>query len=656
LQNYNQTRLKPDNAPFIDQIQAGMIMKKGIEICFQPEGKRITFKPSVTVLEAAKKAGISIRSDCGGEGTCGKCRVILKNNAKVSGVTEVEQKYLSTYELNIGFRLACCTRVQGNLTVMVPSESRTGKRKIQLHGMEQHVKLNPAIRKFYLELSKPTIVDVQPDFERLLESLQKRGFTDLKIDNELLQTLPNVLREAEWKGTATVWNDEKIISFELGNTEKNKFGFSVDIGTSKIVGYLVDLTSGKTIAVKSAENPQLAHGEDVITRITYAQANDGNLKELQQALIETINLLIVEACMENKVNTRNIYEVTVVGNTAMHHFFLGIQTNNLLFAPYVPAIKKAVNVKAASLKIDINPLGNIHVLPNIAGFVGADAVADVLATGMHEMDKICLLMDVGTNGEVFVGNKQRIVACSCAAGPAFEGMHIEYGMKAGTGAIERVKIDSETMDVEFETIDGCKPVGICGSGVVDAVAEMFRCGVINQRGDFNKNLESKRVRAVNGETKFVIAWKHETGLDNDITISRRDIQEMQLAKAALHTGATVLMNKRNVAEADIEHVYIAGAFGKYLNPESAKLIGLIPDLATEKIEFVGNTAVSGAKMALVSMQARNEAKEISNSVNYVELMSAPDFRKEFLDSVFLPHRNTERYPSIQNQLQWLKNL
>lgn len=632
------------------------MMKKEIEICFQPEGKRLAVKPSVTVLEAAKEAGIGIRSDCGGEGSCGKCRVIIKNPAEFSGVTDVERKYLSSSELTNGFRLACCARVQGDLVVMVPSESRTARRRIQSIGMERRTNLNPAIKKLYLELSKPTIHDVKPDFERLQEFLQKRGSTNLEIDHELLQTLPNILRKAEWKVTVTTWNDKKIVSVEQGNTEKNKFGFSVDIGTSKIVGYLVDLTRGRTIAVKSAENLQLIRGEDIITRITYAQANDENLKELQHALIETINSLIVDSCQESNVNKQNVYEVTVVGNTAMHHFFLGIQPKNLIFAPYVPAIKGAINVKAASLKIDTNPFGNVHVLPNIAGFVGADAVADVLATGMHEMDKICLLIDVGTNGEVFVGNKENIVACSCAAGPAFEGMHIEYGMKAGTGAIERVRIDSETLDVEFVTIDGGKPVGMCGSGVVDAVAEMFRCGVINQRGDFNKNLETKRARIVNGETKFVIAWKHQTSLGNDITISRRDIQEMQLAKAALHTGATVLMNERNVVEADIEHVYIAGAFGKYLSPESAKLIGLIPDVATEKIEFVGNTAVSGAKMSLLSRQARNEAQEISASVNYVELMTAPGFRQEFLDSVFLPHRNIEKYPSIQNQLHLSKIL
>ena len=589
-----------------------MIMEKRIEICFQPEGKRITVKPSVTVLEAAEEAGIGLRSDCGGQGSCSKCRVIIRNPAKVNGVTAAEKKVLSSSELTNGFRLACCARIEGNLIVMVPAESRTGKRKIQAHGMEREVKLNPVIRKLYIELSKPSIYDSQPDFERLLESLRRRGIAYLEIDHELLQTLPNILRAAEWKVTVTIWNDKKIVSVEAGNTEKNKYGFSVDIGTSKIVGYLVDLTSGKVIAFKSAENPQLIHGEDIITRITYAQANDENLKELQQELIETINFTIVEACLESNVNKRDVYEVTVVGNTAMHHFFLGIQPKSLLFSPYVPAIKRAVNVKAASLKIDTNPLGNVHFLPNIAGFVGADAVADVLATGMHEMDKVCLLMDVGTNGEVFLGNKQRIVACSCAAGPAFEGMHIEHGMKAGTGAIERVKIDSETLDVEFVTIDDGKPVGICGSGVVDAIAEMFRCGVINQSGDFNKNLKTKHFRIVNDETKFIIAWKHDTSLCNDITISRKDIQEIQLAKAALHTGATVLMNERHVEEADIEHVYIAGAFGKYLNPESAKLIGLIPDVATEKIEFVGNTAVSGAKMALVSRKARNETQEISS--------------------------------------------
>jgi len=368
-------------------------------------------------------------------------------------------------------------------------------------------------------------------------------------------------------------------------------------------------------------------------------------------VIKAINTLIYQACQEAGIYPDKIYEITIVGNTAMHHFFLGIQPKHLTLAPYVPAIKRSVDIEANSLKIKVNPLANIHVLPVIAGFVGADAIADVLATGMYEINDMCLLMDVGTNGEVFVGNKEDIVSCSCAAGPAFEGMHIRYGMKAGTGAIERLRIAPETYEVEYETVDGSKPVGVCGSGIVDAVAEMFKCGIINQRGGFNKDIQTKRLRYVNGEPEFVIAWKHETGFGSNITISRKDIQEIQLAKAAMHTGAAILMKEKKVTEDDLNHVYIAGAFGRYINPESARFIGLIPDVPTEKISFVGNTAVSGAKMVLTSKEMREAAQMLSMNIRYVELMAAQDFRKEFINSIFLPYRDINKYPRVAGYFQ-----
>jgi uncharacterized 2Fe-2S/4Fe-4S cluster protein (DUF4445 family) len=617
-----------------------------VTIRFEPEGRKVLVECGITISEAAKEAGVGIRSECGGENSCGKCRVVIEDQLNLSGISENERNHIMPAELSHGYRLACCAAANGNAAVYVPPESRVGIRKIQVEGMVRPTKLDPAIKKFHFILPKPTIHDVSPDFERLVTSLQKEECIKPEIDHELLQILPNILRDANWDVTATVWNNKKIISIEKGNTKNALYGFSVDIGTSKIVGYLVDLISGNVVNVQSLENPQIMHGEDVISRINYTVDSNEALKKLQAIVIEAINTLIWNAYQESGVDPDKIYEITIVGNTAMHHIFLGIPPKYLMMAPYVPSIKRAIDVKANSLKISASPYANVHVLPVIAGFVGADGVADVLATGIYEMDKMCLLVDMGTNGEVFVGNQEDIVSCSCAAGPAFEGMHIKYGMKASTGAIERLKIIPETYEVEYKTIDGTRPTGICGSGIIDAVAELFKNRIINERGGFNKNIQTSRIRYINGEAEFVIAWKDEAKLESDITISRKDIQEIQLAKAAIHTGAVALMWKKNLTDNDLDRVYIAGGFGRYINLESARLIGLIPDVPTEKISFVGNTAISGAKMALTSREMRETAQRLSTKIRYIELMADPNFRREFLDSIFLPHRNIMRYPTV----------
>ncbi|MEM2936538.1 MAG: ASKHA domain-containing protein, partial [Candidatus Bathyarchaeia archaeon] len=517
-----------------------------VTVRFEPEGRRFMVRRGATLLEAAQGAGIEIRSECGGKGTCGTCRVIVENQANLSDVSERELRHIKPQDLRLGYRLACQTIVEGDTVVYVPTESRLGLRRIQVEGMERPVQLDPAVRKFHLTLIKPTIQDVKPDLERLLDSLQKVGINQPEIDHELLKALPDILREAEWNVTVAVWDNRRIISLEKGDTEDFLYGFSVDIGTSKVVGYLINLRSGNVVAVKSTETPQIAYGEDVLSRISYAMKGRENLERLRETVTEAINTLIFEACQEAGVNLENIYEVTVVGNTAMHHFFLGIQPRYLAVSPYVPALRGAVNVEASSPKIAVNPHGNVHVLPVIAGFVGADAVADVLATGVHEAEEMSLLMDVGTNGEVFVGNRGHLISCSCAAGPAFEGMHIKHGMKASTGAIERLRISPDTLEVEYETIGGGKPIGICGSGIVDAVAEMFKCGIINRQGAFNKNIQTPRLQRVNGEIEFVIAESDETGTGSPITVGRRDVEEIQLAKAAMHTGAAVLMKRMGV--------------------------------------------------------------------------------------------------------------
>ncbi|MHA2314292.1 MAG: ASKHA domain-containing protein, partial [Candidatus Hermodarchaeia archaeon] len=460
-----------------------------------------------------------------------------------------------------------------------------------------------------------------------------------------LECLPSLLRDANWDVTVTLWNNQRIIAIEQGNSESAKYGFSVDIGTSTIVGYLVDLNSGNIVSTQSQENPQVIYGEDIISRISFASKTEGGLAKLQDTVIDAINGLISNACQDQGISPDSIYEVTVVGNTAMHHLFLGIQPKSLSVAPYVPVVKRSMNLRADSLRVKVNPLANIHVLPIIAGFVGADAIADVLATGIHTTQKMSLLIDVGTNGEVFVGNKEDIVSCSCAAGPAFEGMQIRNGMKARTGAIEKVKLEQDTFEVKYETIGGVKPVGICGSGMVDAIAEMFKYGITSQRGGINREIKTKRLIEIKGQPHFVIAWKYETGIGNDITINGKDIQEIQLAKAAFQTGTTILMKEKAVTANELDQVYLAGAFGRYINQESAKIIGLIPDVPTKRIRFVGNTAVSGAKMALTSTTIRKQAEKLAKEIRYVELVTAPNFQEEYQNSIFLPHRKVSRNPT-----------
>ncbi len=614
-------------------------MTKKVTISFEPEGRKVIVQSGENLFEAARQVGIEIRSECGGKQSCGKCRVIIENQAYVSKLSAFEKKHLTPDEITQGYRLACsCTIDKGDFVVFIPSESRIGKSKIQVEGMERPVRLNPAITKVRLQIAKPTLNDIRSDFERLIDLLHSKGFVNLEIEPALLEYLPKSLRDANWDITITLWNNKRIIAIEQGNTESVKYGFSVDIGTSTLVGYLVNLNSGNIVSTQSQENPQAIYGEDIVSRIGFASKTDGGLEKLQDTVIKAINSLISNACQDHRISPDSIYEITVVGNTAMHHLFLGIQPKFLSLAPYVPAIKQAMNLKADYLRVKVNPFANVYVLPIVAGFVGADAIADVLATGIHETQKMSLLIDVGTNGEVFVGNKKDIVSCSCAAGPAFEGMQIRSGMKARTGAIEKVQLDQDTLEVKYETIGGVKPVGICGSGMVDAIAEMLKYGITSHRGGINRDIVTKRLIEINGQPHFVVAWKDETGIGKHITINGKDIQEIQLGKAAFQTGTTILMKEKGVTAKELDQVYLAGAFGRYLNPESAKVIGLIPDVPTKKIRFVGNTAISGAKMALTSTSIRKQAEKLAKEIRYIELITAPDFQEEFQNSIFLPHR------------------
>ncbi len=616
---------------------------------FEPEGKKVSVSAGTTIFDAAKDAGVGVRSECGGKGLCGKCRVIVKDSKALSDLTEIERRFLQTSEVESGYRLACQARILNDVKVIIPPESRVMFRKIQVVGMERPVRLNPAVKKFHITLPMPTLSDIRPDHDRLLDTLSsvmKIDNSEMEMDYEIYKRLPDIIRNSSFDVTVTIWDNRRIISVEPGNTSNELFGFAVDIGTSKIVGYLVNLTTGEVLDVESVENPQIMYGEDIMSRITFAIAKPENLEILQKLVVDEINKIINEACRKTGISPQRIYEVVVVGNTAMHHFLLGIQPKYVALSPYVPAVKKQINVKAKELHVNINSFGIVTVLPIVAGFVGADAVADVLATGIHESDVLSLLVDIGTNTEVFLGNSEDLLSCSCASGPAFEGMHIKHGMKAVTGAIERVSISSN-FEVKYKTVGDTRPTGLCGSAMIDAIAEMFKRGIINDKGSFNLQIKTSRLRKSDGEVEFVIAWGHETATGKDITLTQHDIREIQLAKAAIFTGCSILMKRKNVDEEKIDRVLVAGAFGNYINPESAKVLGLLPDVPIKKIKFVGNTAIAGAKMALTSKEARKEANKISKKIRYLELAACPDFKEEFLNAIFIPHKNLNRFPSVR---------
>jgi uncharacterized 2Fe-2S/4Fe-4S cluster protein (DUF4445 family) len=625
-------------------------MKNLIAVTFEPTRRKINVKSGITLLEAARKAGVTIRSECGGNGTCGKCRVIVRDKSAVTEITGEEDEHLSHGEIDLGYRLACRTRLKKSTKVMIPEESRILARKIQVSGLKVSLQPKPYVKKLRLKLPKPTLLDARPDLERLVDLVKDAyGLSELEIAYETLKELPTILRQAEWDVTAVILGDHEIISVEEGDTSDKIFGLAVDIGTSKIVGCLVDLATGKTLSTSFIENPQIAHGEDVVSRIAFSSKDADRLQTLQRLLIEGTNSVLSYTCAQAGVHPQNVYEITVVGNTAIHHFFLGINPKYVAISPFTPAFKRSINVKARELGINMCPEGNVHSPPVIAGLVGADAVADLLASRIHESEELSLLLDIGTNTEIFIGNSEDILSCSCASGPAFEGRQIRHGMRAVTGAIEKVSITSD-YKVEYKTIDNESPRGLCGSAMIDVLAELFKLGVINERARFNANIKTPRLRKVNDSLEFALVWKEESGTGLDITITQKDVNEIQLAKAAIFAGCSILMNKKNIKIEEIEALLIAGSFGSYINPENAKLIGLVPDVSTEKIRFVGNTALSGAKMLLISEDARKTADELSRKVRYIELASEPKFYNEFADATFIPYKDVNRFPSVKKVL------
>jgi uncharacterized 2Fe-2S/4Fe-4S cluster protein (DUF4445 family) len=640
---------------------------KQFNIVFQPSGLRGQVMENSTILEAARQLGASLESVCGGKGTCGKCKVRIEEgsyakygiNSSLAAITtreEVNSKFLTKQQIKQNFCLACQTRIHGDVVVFVPEESRKGQQVVRKAATNRKIKLNPAIKKYYVELTPAALHDAVGDYERLLGQLEKdHKVKGLSMDYLVLTRLQTVVREGIWKVTVSIWKDKEIVGIEPGQVTKG-YGLAVDIGTTTMAGYLCDLTTGEVIATEAMMNPQVAYGEDVMSRIGYATKEKNGLKKLNDAVIDGLNDIAENAGKRAGIKRSDIIDMAVVGNTCIHHLFLNIPPQFMGRSPFPPAIHHSVDVKARDLGLNVAPGAYVHVLPNEAGFVGADNVGVLIAEEPYNQDEMLLIIDIGTNGELILGNRKRLLSSSCATGPAFEGAEIRHGMRAAAGAIEKLTIDPVTKEVQFKVIGNEKwnsedknigARGICGSGIFDAAAQMFLTGIIDKSGRLNKDISTPRLRMGEKEMEFVIAWAHETAIHQDIAIVQKDIRAIQLAKGAMYSGARIMMNRMGVDK--IDRVILAGAFGSYIDKTSAAVIGLFPDCDQKLVYAVGNAAGDGARMALLNKDKRDEADYWATRVEYVELTLEPNFNKIFTSALTFPHA-VDKFPHLQNLL------
>ena len=636
-------------------------------VVFQPSGLRGKVDDAATILEASRKLGAGIESVCGGKGTCGKCQIriekgyfakygINSSTASVKTIGEANKSFLNARQLKQGYRMACETQVHGDLVIFIPEKSRKGKQVIRKEITIRNIKLNPAVKKYPVKLKPATLHDPLGDFERLQAILtRKYKLSNLSIDYLTLLKLQNTVREGDWQVSVSVWNGKEIIDVTPEKTDR-AYGLAVDIGTTTVAGYLCDLTTGKVLATAAMMNPQVAYGEDVMSRIGYTVKNKDGLKQMNRSIIKGLNQVARRAAAKAGIKRTEIVDMTVVGNTCMHHLFLNADPQYLGKTPFSPSIHHSLDIKARDLGLRIASGAYVHVLPIEAGFVGADNVGVLIAEEPYKQDEMLLIIDIGTNGELILGNRQKLLSTSCATGPAFEGAEIKHGMRAAPGAIEKVKIDPETKEVQFKVIGNehwnteVKNIGargICGSGIFDVAAQMFLAGIIDKGGRFNTRIKSTRLKQNDNGVEFVIAHAKETAIDQDIVVCQKDIRAIQLAKGAMYSGAKIMMNRLGIAK--IDQVILAGAFGSYIDKESAAVIGLFPDCAPESVKAVGNAAGDGACMALLDMRKRKEADVNARKVEYVELTVEPDFNNAFTRALNFPHAD-DTFPHLKHLL------
>jgi len=624
-----------------------------VTVAFGKEGPSVEVPKGSTIYEASQKAGVFINATCGGKGACGKCKVRV-----VSGDFEmdpVRAYHLSRAEADNNWVLACQTAVNGDLLVEVPDETLYRKMQISEAGegisdeIADEGPPTPLVRAVYVELPPPTLDDSASDFARLRRALSSAGLEGEKVTCHLdvLRKMPRTLRENDWKVTVVLAEDlcaKRIIRI-LPPDKTDLWGLAVDMGTTSVVAYLVDLKTGKVAGVSSTQNSQVACGDDVISRIICADKPEG-LERLHRYGVETINELIGEVTQVAGVDSRDIVSAAVAGNTVMTQSLLKLDPRYIRLEPYVPVSSSFPLLEASDIDMDINPRAPVYIFPGIAAYVGGDITSGIVYSGVAHREPVSLFIDVGTNGEIVLGNKDWLVAASCSTGPAFEGGGLRYGMRAIPGAIDRFVIN-ENFEPEWHVIGDLRPSGMCGSGVIAMLAELFRCGILAPNGRFDRDAGAKRLRETETGRGYVVALADETELGEDIVLTEEDVRTLMQSKAAVYGGIRTLLKDVGISQEMIDEIYIAGGFGKHLNIDHCITIGMLPDVDRSKYGYLGNTSIMGAYKALLYDRYRNEAEEVSESVTYVDFSSSDVFFQEYQASMFLPHTNPEEFPSVK---------
>ncbi|MFP4500788.1 MAG: ASKHA domain-containing protein [Candidatus Hydrogenedentota bacterium] len=612
-----------------------MNTKPRVRVTFEPTG-RYAYEPSGTsILEAAGRVGIILEAPCGGHSTCGKCRVRVK--AGISPPTAAESQMLTAEELAEGYRLACQSRVESNCTVEILSQSTLSDcHKILMDNYTYRGRLKPVVRKLYFKLRAPTRNRSRSDLDRLRQVI---GNVDVSLRQ--LRHLPAFLRANEWRGTALLAGNH-LLRLERGDTTDAVYGVAFDIGTTTLVGTLMDLSNNEELAVTSEMNPQVTMGDDVISRIMRVQEDASALEELQATLVETLNGMIMTLAEQCHLPNHNIYDITVAGNTTMQQLLCGLDPRALAESPYTPVFSEAMRFRAGEIGLQANRDALLYIFPQIGGFVGGDTVAAVLAARLAHRNGTTLMVDIGTNGEIVLAKGGRMYAASTAAGPAFEGARIRNGMRARTGAIEKVVILD---DVELNVIGNARPTGICGTALIDAVAELLRWGLLDRTGRFvtpealpahiSQELR-ERLQGLKAERRFILAYSDETSTGKEIAIWQRDIRELQLAAGAIRAGIDILLERFDLAPNTLDEVLLTGAFGNFIRRSNARRIGLLPQVACSRIKFIGNAASLGAKLALLSLDEQKEAKRICQKTQHVDLSLDSAFARRFADAMLFP--------------------
>lgn len=619
---------------------------------FLPTHRIVRAKKSETIFKVARKAGVHLNSSCNGVGTCGKCKVKVEK-----GKVQFEPLAfrLSEEEVKKGYVLACRSKILSDLVISVPLETRLlGEKVLEERGEEviqkqfKKKELSPRVKKIYVEVDPPSLEDNVSDWQRVKRALKQELKNSISVSFDVLKSLPQVLRKENFRATATLF-DREVVLIESGRKITGPFAAAVDLGTTTLVVEVVDLSNGEIIGHTSRYNPQMSYGEDVISRVIYAKEEKG-LRKLQREVLKAVEDMVKKIVKENHLESNEISVFYFAGNTVMLHLFFGLNPSNIRMEPYVPVTNFSHWIRGKEVGFKTFSNSYIYALPCVASYLGADIVGGLLAAGMAKRGALRLFMDIGTNGEMVLGNGDWFIGCSCSAGPAFEGGGVKSGMRVAEGAIEEVKIDRETCEPEIVVVGDKPPIGICGSGLIDLMAELFYCGLIDRRGKFYP-IKRRHLRIKEGESGFeyVVVHAGESGTGEDIVITEADIDNLMRAKAAVFAGLRILVEESGVSFDEVDEFYLAGSFGHYIDVEKAVSIGLLPDLPREKFKFLGNTSILGAR--LVSLYRENEGlvKELASKITYLELARNSKFMDEYVSGLFLPHTHLELFPSVRER-------